>query len=72
VPCVASDVSARPEGTVLFRGGDVGHLVEQLVAATTHHAPATHSPDAAPVLRALYDELWTGARKRTEAPPIAA
>ncbi|MFP2907392.1 glycosyltransferase family 4 protein [Pyxidicoccus sp. 3LFB2] len=57
VPCVASDVCKRPEGTRVFAAGD-----EQSLASTVREAvaagPAIHpTVDVGPELLALYTEL---------------
>ncbi|WP_426751657.1 spore coat polysaccharide biosynthesis glycosyltransferase ExoO [Myxococcus sp. Y35] len=60
VPCVASNVCVRPEGTRVFAAGDASALAQALreaVAAGPVHAPQV---DAGPVLLSLYEAL--GAR----------
>lgn len=60
VPCVASDVCARPEGAVCFRSGDARDLVEKLVQALLAPPARVAGPDAGPMLVALYRELADG------------
>lgn len=55
--CVASDVCARPQGTITFRGGDAAHLVEQLTSALLRPALPVQSPDAGPWLLEIYQRL---------------
>ncbi len=65
VPCVASDVCARPEGTRVFTGGDASDLARVLreaVAAGPVHAPQV---DAGPELLTLYAELSSHTRRET-------
>lgn len=60
VPVVASDVAARPEGTVLYRGGDAADLaraVRDVLARHADHVRALEAvavPDNFPPLLALY------------------
>ena len=57
VPCVASDVCVRPEGTRVFSAGDAGDLarvVREAIAAGPVHAAQV---DAGPELLSLYAEL---------------
>jgi glycosyltransferase involved in cell wall biosynthesis len=57
VPCVASDVCVRPEGTRVFTAGDAEALartVREAVAAGPKYVPMV---DAGPELLALYAEL---------------
>nr|WP_279636939.1 glycosyltransferase [Corallococcus llansteffanensis] len=57
VPCVASDVCARPEGTRLFKAGDE-HALAAAVSEALKAGPATvRAPDAGPVLLDVYAEL---------------
>ena len=57
VPCVASDVCARPEGTYLFRAGYAPDLALRVRQALVEGAAETVLPDAGPVLLSLYAEL---------------
>jgi glycogen synthase len=57
VPCVASDVCARPEGTRLFRAGDADDLARQVERALQGHAAEVVSPDATPVLMKIYEDV---------------
>lgn len=57
VPCVASDVCPRPQGTRVFRAGDeqdLARCVREAVAAGPVYVP---SVDVGPVLLDLYREL---------------
>ncbi|NMO16705.1 glycosyltransferase family 4 protein [Pyxidicoccus fallax] len=57
VPCVASDVCARPEGTRVFAAGDAEDLARAVTEAVAA-GPSLHpSVDAGPELLALYAEL---------------
>jgi glycogen(starch) synthase len=57
VPCVASDVCARPEGTYLFRAGHAPDLALRVRQALTEGPAHVVSPDAGPVMLGLYAEL---------------
>ncbi|MBI3182046.1 MAG: glycosyltransferase family 4 protein [Myxococcales bacterium] len=57
VRCVASDASARPEGTVTFRSGDPEDLAEKLLRALGEPPPRVAAPDAGLFLLRLYEEL---------------
>jgi glycosyltransferase involved in cell wall biosynthesis len=57
VPCVASDVCVRPEGTRLFRTGDVEALVARVREAVAGGRVRVAQPDMGPVLLGLYREL---------------
>lgn len=57
VPCVASDVCARPEGTSLFRSGHAPDLALRVRQALVEGAAEVVSPDVGPVLLRLYEEL---------------
>ncbi len=57
VPCVASDVCARPEGTWTFQGGNAVDLADQVLKALRSERRQVLSPDAGPVLLAMYGEL---------------
>ncbi|HZI09006.1 MAG TPA: glycosyltransferase family 4 protein [Myxococcus sp.] len=67
VPCVASDVCTRPQGTRVFRADDAQDLarcVREAVAAGPAYVPQV---DAGPVLLDLYRELaGPGAHHRAE------
>jgi glycogen synthase len=57
VPCVASDVCARPHGTYTFRAGDAVDLANQVSRALKQGPAQVLSPDAGPVLLELYGNL---------------
>ena len=57
VPCVASDVVARPMGTLCFRAGDPRHLAEILLRAVRERPAPICGPDAGPALLQLYQTL---------------
>jgi glycogen(starch) synthase len=57
VPCVASDVCARPEGTYLFHAGSPPDLASRVRQALIEGPKETVPPDAGPVLLRLYSEL---------------
>lgn len=57
VPCVASDVCARPEGTYLFRAGHAQDLALRVRQALVEGPAETVPADAGPVLLRLYAEL---------------
>lgn len=57
VPCVASDVCARPEGTYLFRGGHAPDLALRVRQALAEGPAEVSAPDVGPVLLELYEEL---------------
>ncbi|WP_224362240.1 glycosyltransferase family 4 protein [Hyalangium versicolor] len=57
VPCVASDVCTRPEGTYLFQAGHAPDLALRVRQALVEGPAETSSPDAGPVLLRLYEEL---------------
>jgi glycosyltransferase involved in cell wall biosynthesis len=57
VPCVASDVCTRPEGTYLFRAGHAPDLALRVRQALVEGPAETVSADAGPVLLRLYAEL---------------
>jgi glycosyltransferase involved in cell wall biosynthesis len=57
VPCVASDVCARPHGAYTFRAGDAADLAARVHHALEHGPAQVLSPDAGPVLMKLYGEL---------------
>jgi glycosyltransferase involved in cell wall biosynthesis len=52
--CVASDVSARPPGTVLFRGGDCQDLAEKIARALTEPSPLAGTVDVGSALLEEY------------------
>jgi glycosyltransferase involved in cell wall biosynthesis len=60
VPCVASGVCARPEGTYLFRGGHAQDLALRVRQALAEGPAEVVSPDVGPVLLRLYEDLHTG------------
>lgn len=62
VPCVASDVCARPEGTYVFRSGQVEELVAKVREALAGRRARGAVADSGPVLLALYRELQAGWR----------
>ncbi|MGZ3460846.1 MAG: glycosyltransferase family 4 protein [Archangium sp.] len=57
VPCVASDVCARPHGTYTFRAGDAMDLAHQVHHALERGPAQGVSPDAGPVLLKLYGDV---------------
>jgi glycogen synthase len=57
VPCVASNVCARPHGAYTFRAGNAVDLADQVHHALAHGPAQVVSPDAGPVLLKLYGEL---------------
>lgn len=57
VPCVASDVSARPEGTRLFKANDVSSLCDAVGAALAKGPTMVPAVDAGPVILELYSQL---------------
>jgi glycogen(starch) synthase len=57
IPCVASDVCTRPEGTYLFRAGYAPDLAERVRQALAEGPAQVASPDAGPLLLGLYAEL---------------
>lgn len=62
VPCVASDVCARPEGTYVFRSGQVEELVAKVRQALVGGRARGEVADSGPALLALYRELQAGWR----------
>lgn len=56
VPCVASDVCARPEGTYLFRGGHPPDLAQRIQQALAEGPAQVTQPDAGPVMLRVYEE----------------
>jgi glycosyltransferase involved in cell wall biosynthesis len=56
-PCVASDVSARPEGTIVFRAGDPVDLAGKLIQAFDGPRRVFRGPDAAEFLLRMYGSL---------------
>jgi len=57
VPCVASDVCVRPEGTYLFRGGHARDLALRVRQALVEGPAQVAQPDVGPVLLELYEDL---------------
>ncbi len=57
VPCVASDVCSRPEGTYVFQAGQARELARRVRQAIAEGAAQVASPDAGPVVLDLYAEL---------------
>lgn len=57
VPCVASDVCARPEGTYLFQSGHAPDLALRVRQALVEGPMESTAPDAGPVMLRLYMEL---------------
>lgn len=57
VPCVASDVCARPHGTYTFTAGNAVDLAGQVRHALKSGPAQALSPDAGPVLLELYGHL---------------
>ncbi|HVE82659.1 MAG TPA: glycosyltransferase [Myxococcales bacterium] len=66
-PCVASDASARPEGTLVFRAGDAGDLADKLYQAFQGPRRVVRGPDAAEFLLQLYEEIMRDAPRRAVA-----
>jgi glycosyltransferase involved in cell wall biosynthesis len=56
-PCVASDASARPEGTIVFRAGDPDDLADKLFEAFSGPRRVVRGPDAAEFLIEMYGAL---------------
>jgi glycogen synthase len=69
VRCLASDVTARPQGTHLFRTGDACDLVRSLDEALASERRVAPQPDAAEYLLGLYSELCRG--RRHASPPAS-
>ncbi|MCE9673702.1 glycosyltransferase family 4 protein [Myxococcus stipitatus] len=69
VPCVASDVCVRPEGTRVFRAGDSTALASAVREAVAAGRPRVHAPDAGPVLLELYAESSARGRSSTQSAP---
>lgn len=61
VPCVASDVVARPGGVVLFKGGDAADLADRIGEALARGPARVHSPDVGPLLMQIYRRAAGGA-----------
>lgn len=59
VPCVASDVCARPQGTATFHAGDADDLVEQVTQVLVRGVHPVQSPDAGPKVLELYEQIRT-------------
>ncbi|MBF5041078.1 glycosyltransferase family 4 protein [Aggregicoccus sp. 17bor-14] len=57
VACVASDVCTRPAGTITFANNDPAALAAAVERALTGARAQVASPDAGPVLLALYAQL---------------
>ncbi len=57
VPCVASDVVARPLGAVLFRAGDALDLARRISESIANQARRVEPADVGPVLLDLYARL---------------
>jgi glycosyltransferase involved in cell wall biosynthesis len=57
VPCVASDVCPRPEGTYLFHAGRAPDLAVRVRQALVEGPAQSVQPDAGPLLLRLYGEL---------------
>lgn len=57
VPCVASDVCTRPEGTYLFQSGRAPDLALRVRQALAEGPAHVTMPDAGPVMLRLYQEL---------------
>lgn len=70
VPCVASDVCTRPEGTYLFRAGYAPDLALRIRQALAEGPAHVSSPDAGPVMLGLYAEL--SAPRLGDSQPLAA
>lgn len=59
VPCVASDVCARPEGVYVFRGGQAVELALRVRQALAGGPAEVVSADVGPMLFELYEALST-------------
>ena len=70
VPCVASDVCARPEGTYLFQAGYAPDLALRVRQALVEGPAESASPDAGPVMLGLYTEL-SAPRLQSQRPAMA-
>jgi glycogen synthase len=70
VPCVASDVCTRPEGTYLFRAGQPPELAQRVLQALVEGPAQVSSPDAGPVMLELYAAL--AASQPVDERPMAA
>lgn len=70
VPCVASDVCERPEGTRLFQAGDAASLAAGIREAVEAGPARVASPDVGPVLMDLYEAL--SPRRPSPAQPVPA
>ncbi|NVJ24388.1 MULTISPECIES: glycosyltransferase family 4 protein [Myxococcus] len=70
VPCVASDVCERPEGTRLFHAGDAASLAAGIRDAVEAGPARVASPDVGPVLMDLYAAL--SPRRPSPAQPVPA
>jgi len=70
-PCVASDVTARPEGTIVFRTGDADDLADKLHEAFTGPRRVVRGPDAAKFLLQLYQTLVEDGARAGERPRVA-
>lgn len=60
--CVASDVSVRPPGTVLFRAEDCQDLAEKIAHALREPTPLAGMVDVGPALLEEYRRAW-GSRR---------
>ncbi|MBU8900183.1 glycosyl transferase family 1 [Corallococcus sp. H22C18031201] len=69
VPCVASDVCPRPVGTRVFQADSARDLAFRVREALAAGPPRVVSPDAGPVLEALYAELALARAERARAAP---
>jgi glycosyltransferase involved in cell wall biosynthesis len=59
IPCVASDVVARPQGTLLYRLGDGTSLTNTLMAAVEHREGVASAPsDFGQTVIDLYEDVW--------------
>jgi len=57
--CVASDVSVRPPGTVLFRAADCQDLAEKIAHALKQPSPLVGTVDVGPLLLEEYRRAWS-------------
>lgn len=69
-PCVASDASSRPEGTLLFRAGDADDLAGKLLDAFEGPRRVVRGPDASEFLLRLYETLLGGPPRAEERPEV--
>ncbi|XXF80885.1 glycosyltransferase [Myxococcaceae bacterium GXIMD 01537] len=71
VPCVASAVCARPEGTYLFQPGQPEDLAVRVRQALAEGPARVSLPDAGPFMLRLYEEVQPPGPGRARAVPAA-